>query len=818
MPSNEELLLAQRVIKELEHYGSSAQFVACVQVAPNDGIEYVFVTSGEFHPRRNPSSASVQYVRYRLPLGRLAEATPGQNAKVIVEETVGRDTRTRHVFVDEYFIRSKDIFRVSNEAELIDAVNNEISFADGSLFIRRLREWLGLAAEEMAAMVARPIRRRVANRFELADIPVVDRAQGDIWRLDIRKFIVIAGAPGTGKTTTAIKRIAQKTDAASLAESREVTQFPLEPLRKWLKGPTGWALFTPSELLRGYLHEALAQEGLAVTEDQVPVWSTTKVRIARDVLRYIGQDRFLSLGQELVATRDSKSLTAWTKGFLTHFNSRIHVEVGIAVSEQSELLREVLGQIQRKCAELRLEIEPLRDELEKLRVGNERASSDQERDKLRHQMNDLEAKLNRLTTSYSPLAAILEMWQEVMAIAKATPNTSAGRTLGRFLLLRDRFRGVAGLEPENTMSRTVSAAIRGVVAKFVDESGDALDSSLRRIPIAYQEYRLRSAENITFYRPVAMAAVNDKRVDSLELDSLIYAALITLREALTGREFLQRGGNSLTQRLINEFRYVIAVDEATDFSAVELACMRLLAHPVFDCATFAGDLMQRMTNQGIGDWQAISGLVQQPEMHELKLSYRQSRKLLRIAACLYEKSIGQPAPFSAGYAENADDPDALWYQNQSSQEQSRWVTLRIGEVYRICDQTLPSVAVLVPDEGDVRPVADLLRGPLIETYGIETEACLEGRILGTQAKVRVFSVQFIKGLEFEAVFFLGVDRMAVLSPDLVDRFLYVGLTRARSFLAVTTHGAFPQELSHIRNFFHQGTWEHLLPPPDFTEI
>jgi len=41
MPSNEKLLtLAQTVIKELEHFGRTAQFVACVQVAPSDGVEY----------------------------------------------------------------------------------------------------------------------------------------------------------------------------------------------------------------------------------------------------------------------------------------------------------------------------------------------------------------------------------------------------------------------------------------------------------------------------------------------------------------------------------------------------------------------------------------------------------------------------------------------------------------------------------------------------------------------------------------------------------------------------------------------------------
>ena len=256
---------------------------------------------------------------------------------------------------------------------------------------------------------------------------------------------------------------------------------------------------------------------------------------------------------------------------------------------------------------------------------------------------------------------------------------------------------------------------------------------------------------------------------------------------------------------MNELRYVVAVDEAIDFSAVELACMRLLAHPVFDCVTLAGDPMQRMTGQGIGDWDEIGELVEPPELHALRLSYRQSRKLLRIAARLFENSVGRPAPFAAGFGESTEEPEALHYRSSSREDQARWLTARIGEIYKVCEERLPSIAIFVPEEGEVQPVTGILRA-LLEAYGVETEACLEGRILGTQAKVRVFSVQFIKGLEFEAVFFVGADRMSALTPDLVDRFLYVGLTRACRFLAVTTDCKFPHELAHVKDLFKQATW------------
>jgi len=48
-------------------------------------------------------------------------------------------------------------------------------------------------------------------------------------------------------------------------------------------------------------------------------------------------------------------------------------------------------------------------------------------------------------------------------------------------------------------------------------------------------------------------------------------------------------------------------------------------------------------------------------------------------------------------------------------------------------------------------------------------------------QVRVFDVQHIKGLEFEAVFFVGLDRLAKREPDIFAKYLYVGATRAALF-------------------------------------
>ena len=69
-----------------------------------------------------------------------------------------------------------------------------------------------------------------------------------------------------------------------------------------------------------------------------------------------------------------------------------------------------------------------------------------------------------------------------------------------------------------------------------------------------------------------------------------------------------------------------------------------------------------------------------------------------------------------------------------------------------------------------------------------------------------FDVHNIKGLEFEAVFFVGIDRPAEHMPDLFHRFLYVGVTRAATYLGVACEGVLPPPLGQIRQHFSTEGW------------
>jgi DNA helicase IV len=113
---------------------------------------------------------------------------------------------------------------------------------------------------------------------------------------------------------------------------------------------------------------------------------------------------------------------------------------------------------------------------------------------------------------------------------------------------------------------------------------------------------------------------------------------------------------------------------------------------------------------------------------------------------------------------------------------------------------LPSIAIFVNGESEVQPVADALNAVMADE-NIQVVACPKGQVMGHDNDVRVFDVQHIKGLEFEAVFFIGIDRLAGLHPKLFDKYLYVGTTRAATYLGVTCDDALPTTIATLSPMF-----------------
>jgi len=126
-----------------------------------------------------------------------------------------------------------------------------------------------LKEESTEANVREGVWRAVISRMDLRDQPILDRYQGEIFRMPVGSRLLILGAPGTGKTTTLIRRIGQKLDMAFLDEDeRQAVRAGSEA-----DHARSWIMFTPTELLRLYVKEAFNREGIPAPDDRIRTWA-----------------------------------------------------------------------------------------------------------------------------------------------------------------------------------------------------------------------------------------------------------------------------------------------------------------------------------------------------------------------------------------------------------------------------------------------------------------------------------------------------------------------------------------------------------------
>lgn len=248
------------------------------------------------------------------------------------------------------------------------------------------------------------------------------------------------------------------------------------------------------------------------------------------------------------------------------------------------------------------------------------------------------------------------------------------------------------------------------------------------------------------------------------------------------------------------FKNQIMVDEATDFSMLQLACMESLTSLKSKSFFACGDFNQRITSSGIRNQQQLSWISSHLSVETIQIVYRQSKILNAFAGELLRAQGGDLSALGIVPEEsNHIGVKPVLYENAGDSGSVTWIAERIMEVERAVQQ-LPTIAVLVNSEEEVKPMAEQLASYL-EEINLSVVACEEGKALGEGTDIRVFDIQHIKGLEFEAVFFAGIDKLAQDKPDLFDRYLYVGTTRAATYLGLVCNSSLPASVESLRDSF-----------------
>jgi DNA helicase IV len=229
--------------------------------------------------------------------------------------------------------------------------------------------------------------------------------------------------------------------------------------------------------------------------------------------------------------------------------------------------------------------------------------------------------------------------------------------------------------------------------------------------------------------------------------------------------------------------------------------MAALCDPAAYSFFVCGDFNQRLTRWGSRTAADLRWVLNDIEIRHIRVDYRHSRQLNELArqiAVLSDPSIEEAQLPPA--TDNEGVKPVIGLKLQSNEALALWLRNRTFEVERLTGR-VPSIAVLVNGESEVAPLAEALDRLLAE-QNLRAVACPEGRVFGAETDVRVFDIQHIKGLEFEAVFLIGLDRLAASEPDLFEKYLYVGATRAATYLGITLEGTvLPPKLCHLESQF-----------------
>ena len=692
------------------------------------------------------------------------------------------------------------------------------------------RRILTLQQEEMSQLT-RYIRQQGKLRFN----PILDPLQNRIKTQNLFNgvTIVIDGGPGTGKTTTMIQRLKYLTDLYAIEEDfinetnlYQLTVTQRDQLNAAIKEHRDWMFFSPSELLKDYLADAMNREGLTNTKAKVWNWDEFRNKVIRENYMLIDPSNdnapFKASRNKEVLFKDCSSIIAGFSAFFLENLKQIknkfpkigegeskflwmsiatNIQKRFEGSESFSLLQFIqlfhtLEQLYSKdCKELLMEnrntVKQIADEIYILAKQNTdiyESLASLANVNLAEQTDDTDEEQDAVDETEladegfeSRIILMIRTWLKRICYSKKNPDvrlTPKQEQISKILMpiLTD--------DHQKQMARIGELALFEQYAKYTRGIRTNLFGGFAA---KYKRFRRQAlAEKDTNWNLQELDALL-KRREGKELHPQEQALLIGFINNLV-KMVLPVTKDNRNHPFVTAYqelaRPIIGVDEATDFCECDIYAMQSLLYNEFSSFTLCGDLMQRLTKQGITSWNAIEPFLDNMKKLDMRTSYRQSTNLLKVAQALYTDTIKEEPNYKA-YMKSTKVPEPLAFVSPDESAKINWIEKRINEVYIAYGKRLPSIAIFLNNKDDIRGFVERLRDTdFIYDAGIEVIDGSEGNVLASGNQIRVYPVDVVKGMEFDVVFFHNIDN-AKVSDDLIKRYIYVGVSRAAFFLGIT---------------------------------
>lgn len=689
-------------------------------------------------------------------------------------------------------------------------------------------------------------RRYIRDSLELRMQPILDPEQEEIKRSAILDgALVIDGGPGTGKTTTLIQRINFLT-APTLTEYRsDLKDNEIASLKD------NWRFFSPSGLLKLFLKNSMAQEGLNTNDRNVKVWRdyTDEVFKKYKLVNTQTQRPFLKARNfkgslfpnnpeviikcrqciedahlQDIKTRISRSIELDTENLKwSEEADRIKRDLKSALAKDSiqqliidfekwkstrkvsiqELLTGLSDDLNRLSVRVQIKVRErtpsLHQEIEDYLLAKfENKKSNQTNDE-----DDEDSELDELEEDSSEsFNSELELARFFRSIVSAHAVQILQKKVRKPKVFRDWEEKIKfAFEGLDFVKVGELLYLRRFTNPYISGSGTNI---LNRIPIVYKQVRTTIAEELSNsgYKSTEfeeLISKNRNRITYVEMNLILWYINSTIRQLkLSSPSTFNKIEHAYVTGFEEEERAVIAVDEASDFSMMELAALGSFSNPKYNSVTLSGDIMQRMTDQGVENWSSLDKIFPNISINRLTVSYRQSPTLLKLASKLYENVTGVKPDFMSYLPESSGEPKPVIKQIEDVQDVCEWLVDQIKYVYNQYDNKIPSVAIFAKDDNEVREIAEQLEvNDELLDVGITVRYSTSKQELVPDAQVCVYNIENIKGLEFEAVFFVNIDCIQATDEELIQKYLYVGLSRAAYYLGVTYKNQLPESLGFL---------------------